>query len=137
MVKHKKDGPDPIDRHVGGLIKVRRTGLGISQTDLGRAIGVTFQQVQKYEKGANRIGASNLYKIASTLGVGVEYFFQGLENDGVNPTKGSMSEGRQAPFDGDPLASREAINLVHAYHRIPEDKVRRQIYQLVKSLSEN
>ena len=73
-----KGKADPIDKYVGSRVRVRRLGLGMSQTKLGRAIGVTFQQVQKYENGANRIGASNLYKIAKALGVDVAFLYDGM-----------------------------------------------------------
>ncbi len=72
------EGPDPIDRHVGTRIRGRRVGLRISQTKLGSAIGVTFQQIQKYESGTNRVGASNLFKIAKALNVDVSFFFEGM-----------------------------------------------------------
>src|SRR5512134_2619725 len=75
------DSPDPIDRHVRTRIRGRRVGLRISQTKLGQAIGVTFQQIQKYESGTNRVGASNLFKIAKALGVDVSFFFEGASNE--------------------------------------------------------
>ena len=76
----KDDGPDPIDKYVGSRVRARRVGLRISQTKLGDAIGVTFQQVQKYENGTNKIGASNLYKMSKSLGVEVAYFYDGVES---------------------------------------------------------
>lgn len=76
----KDDGPDPFDVYVGSRVRARRLGLRVSQTKLGDATGVTFQQVQKYENGTNRIGAARLYRIARTLGVEVAYFFEGIEN---------------------------------------------------------
>src|SRR5512147_2930210 len=76
-----EDGPDPIDQHVGTRIRGRRVGLRISQTKLGQAIGVTFQQIQQYESGTNRVGASNLFKIAKALGVDVSFFFEGAFNE--------------------------------------------------------
>ena len=82
----KDNGPDPLDRYVGAMVRGRRRALRLSQTELGEAIGVTFQQVQKYENGTNRIGASNLYRIARHLGVEVTFFFDGIEQvDGVAP----------------------------------------------------
>ena len=82
-----EEGPDPIDRHVGTRIRGRRVGLRVSQTKLGQAIGVTFQQIQKYESGTNRVGASNLFKISKALGVDVSFFF-----DGVMPEAVGMQE---------------------------------------------
>jgi len=137
MAKRKKDAPDPIDCHVGARIKARRTGLGISQAEMGRALGVTFQQVQKYENGSNRVGSSNLFRIATLLGVGVGYFFEGLSADHAEAPDGNgLTDRPQATFDQDPLSSREAIKLVHAYYQIPEADVRQQVYKLVKTLSE-
>ena len=138
MAKPKKDAPDPIDRHVGARVKARRTGLGISQADLGKALGVTFQQVQKYENGANRIGASNLFRIATALNTQVGYFFEGLDvGHARQPGQtAGLAEQPQATFDQDPLSSREAVKLVHAYFQITEPDIRQQVYKLVKTLSE-
>ncbi len=125
-----KEAPDPIDIHVGKRVRGRRVGLGISQTKLGQAIGVTFQQIQKYENGANRVGSSNLYKIAKSLGVEVAYFFEGIEE----ATRG-LSESRQSQFEEDPLRSREAIELMHNYYRIGDQSVRKRLFQFVKALA--
>ena len=133
MAKRKKEAPDPIDRHVGARVKARRTGLGVSQSDLGKVIDVTFQQVQKYENGSNRIGASNLFKIATALGVEVGYFFEGL--DAGNARGRGLGEKGQATFDTDPMSNRESVKLVHAYYQIPEEDIRQQIYKLVKTLA--
>jgi len=134
----KDDGPDPIDKFVGSRVRARRVGLRISQTKLGEAIGVTFQQVQKYENGTNRIGASNLYKMSKSLGVEVAYFYDGVEN--IN-TEGSipsgLSDGPQAPFDFDPMSSREAIELMHNYFRIKDETVRKRLSQFVKTLAQS
>ncbi len=125
-----KEAPDPIDMHVGKRVRGRRVGLGISQTKLGQAIGVTFQQIQKYENGANRIGSSNLYKVAKALDVEVSYFFEGLED-----APRGLSESRQNRFEEDPLRSREAIELMHNYYRIGDPQVRKRLFQFVKALS--
>ena len=133
-----KDAPDPIDRHVGTRVRARRVGLRVSQTRLGKAIGVTFQQIQKYENGANRIGASNLYKIAKALGVEVTFFYGGLEDAlGAAPARSGSghAEGRQAPFEVDPLSSKEAINLMHNSFRIPDPEVRKRLFNFVKSVA--
>ena len=134
----KDDGPDPIDKFVGSRVRARRVGLRVSQTKLGEAIGVTFQQVQKYENGTNRIGASNLYKMSKTLGVEVAYFYDGVENiqmEGVNTT--GLSDGPQAPFEVDPLSSREAIELMHNYFRVKDETVRKRLSQFVKTLAQS
>lgn len=134
MVKRKnKKGPDPIDLHVGARIRARRVGLRVSQGKVGSAIGVTFQQVQKYENGANRVGASNLYKIAALLGVGVNYFYEGLEGKlGQRGLADSADRGRGP----DPLSSREAIELMHNYFRIPQPTIRKRLFQFIKALSD-
>jgi len=129
--------PDPIDKYVGSRIRGRRLGLGMSQSKLGDAISVTFQQVQKYENGTNRVGASNLYRISKVLNVEVGYFFQEMPSDeNEQNTGGGLSDQPQASFGDDPLTSKDAIELSHNYYAIEDENVRKQIYQLVKSLAE-
>lgn len=133
-----KGGPDPIDKYVGTRVRARRVGMRLSQTKLGDAIGVTFQQVQKYENGTNRIGASNLFRIARTLDVDVMFFYQDIPETIVKAGRGSgLAEPPPAEFDRDPMNSRESIELMHNYFRIPDSKVRRRLGQLVKSLARN
>lgn len=109
------DGPDPIDRYVGSRVRTRRVGLRISQTKLGEAVGVTFQQVQKYENGTNRIGLSNLYKIAKTLGVEISYFYDGVEAVPGADQPRVLSDLPQVPLEDDPMSSREAIEMMHNF----------------------
>ena len=133
----KDDGPDPIDKFVGSRVRARRVGLRISQTKLGDAIGVTFQQVQKYENGTNRIGASNLFKISKTLSVEVAFFFEGLDADEEAAKElAGLSEGSQTKFDVDPMSSREAIELMHNYFRVKDENVKKKLSQLVKSMAQ-
>jgi transcriptional regulator with XRE-family HTH domain len=130
----KDDGPDPIDRYVGSRVRARRVGIRLSQTKLGEAIGVTFQQVQKYENGTNRIGASNLFKIAKTLGVDVAYFFEGVQEIADS----MMTDSPEVPMAGikeDPLTSRDAIELMHNYYRVKDANVRKRLAQFVKTLA--
>ena len=130
----KDDGPDPIDRYVGSRVRARRVGIRLSQTKLGEAIGVTFQQVQKYENGTNRIGASNLFKIAKTLGVDVAYFFEGVQEIADS----MMADAAEVPLTGvkeDPLTSRDAIELMHNYYRVKDANVRKRLAQFVKTLA--
>ena len=130
----KDDGPDPIDRYVGSRVRARRVGIRLSQTKLGEAIGVTFQQVQKYENGTNRIGASNLFKIAKTLGVDVAYFFEGVQEIADS----MMTDSPEVPLTGikeDPLTSRDAIELMHNYYRVKDANVRKRLAQFVKTLA--
>lgn len=132
----KFDGPDPIDRYVGSRVRARRVGLRMSQTKLGNAIGVTFQQVQKYENGTNRIGASNLYKIGRTLGVDVAFFFEGMPDFDKTPKgAGKASDKSQSEFEQDPMTSREAIELMHNYFRVSDEQVRKRLSQFVKTLA--
>ena len=130
----KADGPDPIDRYVGSRVRARRVGMRLSQTKLGDAILVTFQQVQKYENGTNRIGASNLYKISKALGVDVSFFFEGIpEFDEKGET--IISSVASAGMESDPMTSREAIELMHNYYRVQDENVRKRLSQFVKTLA--
>ncbi|MCW9034334.1 MAG: helix-turn-helix domain-containing protein [Alphaproteobacteria bacterium] len=129
--------PDPIDKYVGSRIRGRRLGLGMSQTKLGDAISVTFQQIQKYENGTNRVGASNLFRVSKVLNVNVGYFFQEMPEAGekADGDMGSPDQSQDTLSD-DPLTSKDAIELSHNYYAIEDEQVRKRIYQLVKSLAE-
>ena len=105
-------GPHPVDVHVGGRVRMRRTLLGMTQLDAGKALGLTFQYVQKYERGFNRIGANRLYQLSRILGVHVSYFFEGLE-----------WEAPARPAD-DVMVMRETLELVKAYYYISDPAVR-------------
>jgi transcriptional regulator with XRE-family HTH domain len=132
-----EDGPDPIDQHVGTRIRGRRVGLRISQTKLGQSIGVTFQQIQKYESGTNRVGASNLFKIAKALGVEVAFFFEGVAREQMamaSPSPG-LAEPPPQSFDVNPMNSREAFELMHNYFRIADPTIRKRLFQLVRVLA--
>lgn len=132
----------PIDIFVGNKIRQQRTLLGLSQGKLGAAVGLTFQQVQKYERGANRVGASRLYEISRILRVPVSYFFDGLEKeqgfgearDGNGVGFAGMAE-KQEPFEVDPFTQRETLELVRAYYSIEEPAIRRKLFELAKSMS--
>lgn len=128
-----KEAPDPIDIHVGQRLKARRVGLRISQSDIGKTLDVTFQQIQKYENGANRIGASNLYRLAKALNVDVSYFFE----DMASASKlRALSDQPAESFEHDPMTQSESIKLVHNYFRIANPAVRARVFQLVKSISD-
>ena len=139
MAKRKtKHGPDPIDKYVGARVRGRRMGMRLSQTKLGETVDVTFQQIQKYENGTNRIGASNLYKMSKTLGVDVGFFYEGVEDvfaEGAHGGPG-LADGAQASFERDPMSSREAIELMHNYFRIAAPTVRKKLFNLVRSLAD-
>ncbi|MCP5366321.1 MAG: helix-turn-helix transcriptional regulator [Hyphomicrobiales bacterium] len=130
--------PNPVDVHVGGRVRLRRTLLGMSQEKLGEAVGLTFQQIQKYERGANRIGASRLYELSSILDVPVSFFFDDLPDE-LKTHEGRFTRGLedqgQAPMDNDPLARRETLELVRAYYRITDPAVRKRMFELTKSLA--
>lgn len=131
-----KKKPNPIDVHVGGRVRLRRMLIGMSQEKLGELLGLTFQQIQKYEKGANRIGASRLYQISRILGVPVQFFFEDLDNDIEAPPE-SMSEPDAAPFVMDFVSSAEGLSLNRSFTKIEDPRVRKRIVDLIKSLGED
>lgn len=126
--------PNPIDVHVGSRVRMRRMLIGMSQEKLGDQLGLTFQQVQKYEKGANRIGASRLYQIARTLGVPVDYFYEGLQLED-DDTPSGFSEGQASGFDLDMLSTAEGIQLNSAFFSISDSDVRKRLLDLIKTLA--
>jgi transcriptional regulator with XRE-family HTH domain len=130
--RQKADKPNPVDVHVGSRVRLRRTLLGMSQEKLGDAIGLTFQQVQKYERGANRIGASRLYDLARVLDVPVAYFFEEL-SDG-SATAGTGDHATE-PFQSNPMMKRETLELVRAYLRITDPQIKRRLFELAKALA--
>lgn len=124
---HKKP-PHPVDVHVGKQLRLRRKALGLSQADLGRQVGITFQQIQKYERGTNRMGASRLWEFAQVLQVPVDYFFQGYESNGSKAT---------LPPDSVFLESRETQSLVRYYHNIADSKLRKAIVGLIRAIADD
>jgi len=132
--KDNKKKPNPTDTHVGSRIRLRRNMLGMSQEKLGENLGITFQQIQKYEKGTNRVGASRLQAISSILGVPVAFFFEDLPDQG-SPT-GGFAEDQSAGLAMDFCTSAEGLQLNRAFVKISDPKVRRRIIDLVKSLGD-
>lgn len=124
--------PNPVDVHVGKRLRQRRTLLGMSQEKLGELLGLTFQQVQKYERGTNRIGSSRLFRLACILDVPVSYFFEGLQEDGT--VSGVPTVSATTSSEPNHMERRETLELVRAYYRIDDQNVRRRIFDLVKSL---
>lgn len=125
---------DPIDRHVGSRVRMRRMLMGISQEKLGEALGLTFQQIQKYEKGSNRISASRLQVIANTLQVPIPFFF---ENAPAGDPPGDSFPGREMVADVSAfLTTSEGLQVVKAFTRIKSGRVRRRIIDLVEALGE-
>ena len=138
----KLDRPNPIDVHVGARVRLRRTLLGLSQEKLGEAIGLTFQQVQKYERGANRIGASRLWELSGVLDVPVQFFFGEMSQDTVAAMRHiQQSQGLAPPpaaaFEAEPMARRETLELVRAYYKITDQQVRKRIFELTKSIAKS
>lgn len=129
--------PNPVDTHVGSRLKFRRVEMGLSQEKLGESLGLTFQQIQKYEKGSNRIGASRLFEIAKVLEVPVQFFFENLPSDSdyeeANPGFAeSPSEYNVMNF----LNTSDGFELNKAFVRVRDPNIRRKIVELVKSLAD-
>lgn len=133
MPKTSPRGPNPIDVHVGSRIRLRRQLLKMSQEKLGDELGVTFQQVQKYERGSNRVGASRLYRLARVLDVPVQFFFEGM---GDMPTAPGLAENDQTPIVYDFIQSSDGVALAQAFSRIQQAAVRRRILELVRTLAD-
>ncbi len=128
-----KKAPNPTDKHVGSRVRMRRMMLNMSQEKLGEALGLTFQQVQKYEKGTNRIGASRLQQISSILQVPVSFFFEGAPSVG-EPIPG-MSEAPSPSYISDFLATSDGLALTKSFMRITDAKLRRRIVDLVQQIA--
>jgi len=128
-----KKAPNPIDVHVGSRVRLRRMMLGMSQEKLGESLGITFQQIQKYEKGTNRIGASRLQHIATVLKVPISFFFE--DAPGTPAEAENMGDNQPTSYVVDFLSSSEGLSLNKAFVRIEDPKVRRRIVDLVRSLA--
>jgi transcriptional regulator with XRE-family HTH domain len=126
--------PNPVDAHVGSRVRLRRMLLGMSQERLGESMGLTFQQVQKYEKGVNRIGASRLFQISKILDVPVQFFFEEAPHADGAPARG-MAEADSETFILEFLNSREGLELNRAFVKIANSKVRKSVVDLVRALS--
>ena len=123
-----------VDIYVGKRLRRRRRLLGLTQQDLAGQVGVRFQQIQKYEKGANRIGASRLQQIAKILGVPVEFFFEGAPSGDIVMAAG-FGELPQSNFVSDFMATSEGVQLTRAFVRISDAQVRRRLIDLVEALA--
>lgn len=137
----RRAGPHPVDIHVGSRVRMRRTLLGMSQEKLGDALALTFQQVQKYERGANRVGASRLFEISRILDVPVSFFFEDMPAETASlettePATPGMAAASEE-FDRDPLAKRETLELVRAYYKISDPRVRKRVFELTKAVAAN
>ena len=127
-----KKAPNPVDKHVGSRVRMRRMLIGMSQEKLGEALELTFQQVQKYEKGTNRIGASRLHRIAAVLGVPIEYLYDGAPH--AEGTQAGAAECPAAAYVADFLLTNEGVQLVKGFLAIKDPKVRRRIVDLIAAL---
>jgi transcriptional regulator with XRE-family HTH domain len=127
--------PLAVDMHVGARVRMRRRFLGVSQQALAARLGITFQQVQKYERGANRVSASKLYEIARSLETPISFFFEGLAEPITDKRRPRDIEAQEESI-GDFLHSPEGMELVKAFCRVPHARLRRQVLDLVRTLSE-
>jgi transcriptional regulator with XRE-family HTH domain len=129
-----KKSPNPVDKHVGSRMRTRRLLAGLSQEKLGEALGITFQQIQKYEKGTNRISASRLQQAARVLSVPVEYFYEGGPH--LDATQPGFAEAASSDYVSDFLITNEGVQLMKAFLRIKDANVRRRIIDLIDALGE-
>ena len=136
--------PNPIDVHVGNRIRLRRTLLGLSQEKLAALLGLTFQQVQKYERGMNRVGASRLWDIGKVLEVPIEFFYEDMDSNVAkqSPRMFSIPEEKmeylqeeQPKFNDDPMQRKETIELVRAYYKIPNRTAAKHLFDLIVTMS--
>ncbi len=133
---------NPIDVHVGARLRARRTLVGLSQTALGDAIGISYQQLQKNESGSNRIGASRLYDLSQILDVDTAYFFDGMDRATQNESPALLSRRKSTRSpkkptrSEDPLIKRETLELVRAYYKISDPKIRDHVRKLFQSVSD-
>jgi len=129
--------PHPVDTHVGRRLRLKRTILGLSQESVGKEIGVTFQQIQKYERGINRMGASRLYDFAKALGVQVSYFFEGYGDYAMDEMSNyALGEPPTSGFDGEKINNRETLEVMRAYYRIKNPSLRKRVIDLIKAMAD-
>jgi len=124
----------PVDVHVGKRVRHRRWMVGMTQQQLGEAVGIKFQQIQKYETGMNRVSASRLWDIAKAMDVDVRFFFEGIE-EGVTDSAPEDIKTESPKMQGDLLADKEALELVRSYYSIPENQ-RRRLFDLARALTD-
>ncbi len=139
--------PNPIDIHVGNRIRLRRTLLGLSQEKLASLLGLTFQQIQKYERGMNRVGASRLWDLSRVLEVPVNFFYEDMDKEiaSKSPRMFSLSDSQpeylkeddEAVYDADPMQRKETIELVKAYYKIPNRKAAKHMFDLIIAMSKS
>lgn len=130
-----RGGPNPIDVHVGSRVRLRRTLLGLSQEKLGNAVDLTFQQIQKYERGANRIGSSRLFQFSKVLQVPVSFFFDDMPEE-ISGNPPGLSESKGPKYDDDRFSRRETLELVRGYYRISDTATRKRLFELIKAVGQ-
>jgi transcriptional regulator with XRE-family HTH domain len=137
QARSRSTGPHPVDIHVGSRVRLRRTMIGMSQEKLGDAIGLTFQQVQKYERGTNRMGASRLFQVSCVLDVPVEFFFEGLNCADLATADRSpgLTEMPSVAYDA-PGLNRDSFEIMHIYQRIRDSAVRRRLFDLARAVAD-
>lgn len=139
MAELPESRPSPVDVHVGSRIRLRRTLMGMSQERLGDALGLTFQQVQKYERGVNRVGASRLFDLSRILDVPIGFFYDNMPDTVAGGTSHLRPSGFAEPQEGfgsdDTMNRRETLELVRAYYRINDPNVRKRMFDLMKSMA--
>jgi transcriptional regulator with XRE-family HTH domain len=132
-----KGHPNPVDVHVGARIRLRRTMMGLSQSTLGEQLGLTFQQVQKYERGTNRVSSSRLFDLTRILNVPIAYFYDEMNGDIAKQSPGKL-QGKaptKLELNLDPAAKRETLELVRAYYRIPDQQVRQKLTNIIRAIA--
>ncbi len=129
--------PHPVDIHVGRRLRLRRTTLGMSQEAIGKQTGITFQQIQKYEHGVNRMGSSRLYEFSRILSVPVSYFFEGFGDYAVEEGAGlALAEPGALDFEHEQISNRESLEVMRAYYRIKNPALRKRVIELIKAMAE-
>lgn len=139
VARYSSDNPNPIDKFVGTRIRLRRTLLGYSQEKLADSLGITFQQVQKYENATNRVSASKLHDISEVLGVSVSYFYEGLNIDEKDASVSleMVAETKKLGLDvSKVMESKETLKLIRYYYSISNDALRQKAYDLIKAMSQ-
>jgi transcriptional regulator with XRE-family HTH domain len=151
MIKNKKTSalieknePNPVDKHVGARIRLRRNILHLTQQKLADLLGLTFQQVQKYEKGLNRVGASRLWDISRVLEVSMDFFFEDMDNEVATQSPRMLKANekyilaeKQHTFKDDPMNRKETLELIRAYYKIPNRKIAKELFELIVMLSKS
>ena len=134
MIEDRGGSPHSVDKHVGSRVRLKRSMMGLSQEKLATQLGITFQQVQKYEKGTNRIGASRMFEICQILQIPVGFLFQGMQTS--DNSNSGMAENDSPDYVTDFLASSEGIQLNKSFMNIPDPLVRKRIIDLLKTLED-